>query len=58
MGTPEELAAAGPPRWGLARRVAFRFAFVYLIAYNLPFPLDALPIPFRGVQAATAEWAP
>ena len=32
------------------KRVAFRFAFVYLIAYNLPFPLDALPIPFRAVR--------
>jgi uncharacterized membrane protein YphA (DoxX/SURF4 family) len=26
-------------RWGLAKRVAFRFVFAYLVLYNFPFPL-------------------
>ena len=52
MGTPEE-PAAGPPRWSLARRVSFRFACAYLLLYNLPFPLDAVPIPTQAVQSAT-----
>jgi uncharacterized membrane protein YphA (DoxX/SURF4 family) len=32
-----------PLRWHAAKRIAFRFAFAYLVLYNLPFPLDALP---------------
>jgi hypothetical protein len=55
MGTPEEPVAA-PPRWSLARRVAFRFACAYLLLYNLPFPLDAVPIPTQAVQSATDRW--
>ena len=31
-------------RWGLARRILFRFAFSYLVLYNLPFPLDLLTV--------------
>ena len=30
-------------RWNPAQRIGFRFAFVYLILYSLPFPLGALP---------------
>ena len=33
----------GPANWPRALLFAFRFAFVYLILYNLPFPLGALP---------------
>lgn len=29
--------------WSLATRVAFRFCFVFLLLYNLPFPLTFLP---------------
>jgi hypothetical protein len=29
--------------WNPVQRVLFRFAFVYLVLYNLPFPLDAIP---------------
>jgi hypothetical protein len=36
---PEPVA----PRWGLARRILFRFAFAYLVLYNLPFPLSHIP---------------
>src|SRR5690349_134283 len=29
--------------WNPAKRVAFRFAFTYLILYYLPYPVGALP---------------
>jgi hypothetical protein len=31
-----------PSRWPLGKRIAFRFAFVYLVLYNFPFPLTAI----------------
>jgi len=31
------------PSWSLAKRVLFRFAFCYLMLYNLPFPLHRIP---------------
>jgi uncharacterized membrane protein YphA (DoxX/SURF4 family) len=31
------------PRWHWATRIAFRFSFVYLILYILPFPVGQLP---------------
>ena len=37
--TPEQTGS----EWGLMKRVAFRFAFVYLILFNLPIPLGILP---------------
>jgi hypothetical protein len=33
---------ATSPAWGAAKRLLFRFAFVYLVLYNLPFPLSML----------------
>ena len=33
-------------RWHPFTRTAFRFAFVYFLLYNLPFPLSAFPIPY------------
>lgn len=39
--------ATPPARWGLARRIAFRFAFCYVTLYLLPFPVNQLP-----------EWVP
>jgi len=38
------------PGWSIARRVAFRFAFAYLLLYNLPFPIGGLPLtdPVKG----------
>jgi hypothetical protein len=38
-GEPREQEKASP-RWGFAQKVLFRFAFCYLVLYNLPFPLD------------------
>jgi uncharacterized membrane protein YphA (DoxX/SURF4 family) len=37
--------AAGVPGWSLARRIAFRFVFCYLVLYNFPRLLFAVPIP-------------
>jgi len=31
------------PSWSPAKRVLFRFAFSYLVLYNLPFPLHRIP---------------
>jgi len=42
------VAPATSSAWSLAHRIAFRFAFCYLLLYNLPFPLDELPIPGLG----------
>lgn len=50
-------AAAAAPAWSLARRIAFRFVFCYLLLYNLPFPLDLLdflPIPGLGAGLGAA----
>jgi uncharacterized membrane protein YphA (DoxX/SURF4 family) len=47
------LAVAAAPAtssaWSLAHRIAFRFVFCYLLLYDLPFPLNQLPIP--GLEA-------
>nr|AYM53981.1 membrane protein [Pyxidicoccus sp.] len=32
-----------PEAWGLARRVAFRFVFAYVVLYAFPYPLDSIP---------------
>lgn len=39
MSTPD----APQQDWGLARRIAFRFAFLYFVLYNFPSPVDQLP---------------
>src|SRR5262245_50111198 len=31
------------PAWGPVKKLLFRFAFVYLVLYNLPFPLYYIP---------------
>lgn len=52
--TPEvEPATEGrsaAPVWGAAKRLLFRFAFAYLVLYNLPFPVNMLP------GQATSQW--
>jgi hypothetical protein len=45
-----------PPRWGWARRVLFRFAFVYLALYIAPFPLYVIPQGARLVSWYTDVW--
>lgn len=41
------------PRWSLAKRFLFRFAFAYLVLYNLPFPLEYVPYV---AQAYVSFW--
>jgi hypothetical protein len=41
------------PRWALAKRILFRFAFAYLVLYNLPVFLEY--IPYVG-QAHQSFW--
>jgi hypothetical protein len=38
------------PAWGPVKKLLFRFAFVYLVLYNFPFPL--FYIPYVGTVAA------
>lgn len=49
--SPGDVVAMGRARWGLGRRVAFRFVFIYTILYCFPFPLTLLPpLKFIGKQ--------
>jgi uncharacterized membrane protein YphA (DoxX/SURF4 family) len=49
-------------RWGLAKRVGFRFVFAYLVLYNLPFPLgeptftDTLAQKYDDLWQPVAAW--
>src|ERR1700759_1320415 len=63
--TPEMEAATEPrsaaPAWGTVKRLLFRFTFIYLVLYNLPFPLTMLPgraIPkaYAGLWEAPVKW--
>jgi hypothetical protein len=57
---PAQPAAAEP--WSLARRIAFRFAFAYLIVYMFPSPLDQFPglewatEPYENLWKALVPW--
>jgi len=49
-----------PARWSLARKVLFRFAFAYLVLYNLPFPLNFIPgidVPVQSAYGKIWEFA-
>jgi hypothetical protein len=39
------------PHWNLTQRVGFRFVFLYLVLYNLPFPVDVFT-PTRPLSQA------
>jgi hypothetical protein len=43
-------------RWHPFTRMAFRFAFVYLLLYNLPFPLTALPYVDKAAELYNSFW--
>lgn len=43
-------------RWHPFTRTAFRFAFVYLLLYNLPFPLTALPYIQKAAEFYNSFW--
>jgi hypothetical protein len=43
-------------RWHPFTRTGFRFAFVYLLLYNLPFPLSALPYVDKAAEFYNSFW--
>jgi len=46
-------------KWSPLRRTAFRFVCVYLVVYNLPFPLNILPQgfpPYDNFWSALTLW--
>ena len=43
-------------RWHPFTRTAFRFAFVYLLLYNLPFPLTAIPYVDKVAEWYNSFW--
>jgi hypothetical protein len=52
------------PSWSSGKRVLFRFAFSYLVLYNLPFPLKAIPWageiitqPYKDLWNRLVPWA-
>jgi uncharacterized membrane protein YphA (DoxX/SURF4 family) len=47
---------AGPPRWSLSLRIAFRFAFSYFLLYCAPFPLTWIPYGELAGQWVEGFW--
>lgn len=45
-------------RWGLAKRVAFRFAFAYVLLYSLPFPLGEPTFTDAFAEKYDLMWQP
>ena len=44
-------------RWHPLVRTGFRFAFVYLLLYNLPFPLTAIPYVDKAAEWYNSLWS-
>lgn len=44
-------------RWHPFVRTGFRFAFVYLLLYNLPFPLTAIPYVDKAAEWYNSIWS-
>lgn len=53
---PRVEAAAPTPRWRLSTRVAFRFAFVYLLLYNLTTPFELIDATYALWQKMEEAW--
>jgi hypothetical protein len=51
-------AGGNSPRWHWATRVAFRFSFVYLVLYILPFPFDRIPYAYALSSWYPSRWTP
>nr|AYM53924.1 membrane protein [Corallococcus coralloides] len=49
-------SAPEPAAWGLARRIAFRFAFAYLLIYSFPYPVSAIGEVEFLTQAVEGGW--
>src|SRR5690349_6822338 len=43
-------------RWHPFTRTAFRFAFVYLVLFNLPFPLNVFPYVDKAAEFYNVIW--
>ena len=43
QGSATEQGSAEVTDWSLSKRIAFRFAFLYLVLYSFPFPIGTLP---------------
>ena len=46
-----------PERWHPFIRTGFRFAFVYLLLFNLPFPLNAIPYVSKVAEFYDSLWS-
>jgi hypothetical protein len=46
------------PEWHCAQRIGFRFAFVYFLLNNLPFPLSGLPVVGEWLKPYADLWEP
>jgi hypothetical protein len=57
VSVPLEVAApaAVTASWSLPRRVVFRFVFGYLVLYNVPFPLNVIPVRGDAVLDGVAQ---
>jgi hypothetical protein len=44
-----------PTVWSPAKRVLFRFLFAYLLLYNLPFPLQFVPLIEKLVRPGASS---
>lgn len=54
---PAELVSEHPQaRWHPLTRIAFRFAFLYLLLFNLPFPLSAFPYVDKIAEPYNSFW--
>src|ERR1700688_4301144 len=55
-------APAATPAWSIARRLGFRFVFVYLLIYNLPVAASWIPATgwliarYQELWAAAVPW--
>lgn len=43
-------------RWHIAKRIAFRFVFTYLVLYTIPFPIEYLPFTTTLIQKYNDLW--
>jgi hypothetical protein len=52
-----ETSVSEAPAWGLARKILFRFTFVYFLLYFLPWCLDLIPYSTVALQPLSDVWS-